>query len=55
MMKLSVQSDVDEYSVNVQCVVSLCTLQAYSAYLTGMVQFEMQEWKSAMEAFNKCK
>ncbi|GAA6066678.1 signal recognition particle subunit SRP68, partial [Tachysurus ichikawai] len=28
---------------------------AYSAYLTGMVQFEMQEWKSAMEAFNKCK
>ncbi|TSK62591.1 Signal recognition particle subunit SRP68 [Bagarius yarrelli] len=29
--------------------------QAYSAYLTGMVQFEMQEWKSAMEAFNKCK
>ncbi|XP_051568035.1 signal recognition particle subunit SRP68 [Myxocyprinus asiaticus] len=29
--------------------------QAYTAYLTGMVQFEMQEWKSAMEAFNKCK
>ncbi|XDV36020.1 hypothetical protein PO909_005874 [Leuciscus waleckii] len=29
--------------------------QAYTAYLTGMVQFELQEWKSAMEAFNKCK
>ncbi|XP_053355113.1 signal recognition particle subunit SRP68 [Clarias gariepinus] len=29
--------------------------QAYSSYLTGMVQFEMQKWKSAMEAFNKCK
>lgn len=30
-------------------------LQAYTAYLTGMVQFELQEWKSAMEAFNNCK
>ncbi|XP_065112054.1 signal recognition particle subunit SRP68 [Paramisgurnus dabryanus] len=29
--------------------------QAYIAYLTGMVQFELQEWKSAMEALNKCK
>uniref|UniRef100_A0A671L7Q0 Signal recognition particle subunit SRP68 n=1 Tax=Sinocyclocheilus anshuiensis TaxID=1608454 RepID=A0A671L7Q0_9TELE len=29
--------------------------QAYTAYLNGMVQFELQEWKSAMEAFNKCK
>ncbi|KAI7808146.1 signal recognition particle subunit SRP68 [Triplophysa rosa] len=29
--------------------------QAYNSYLTGMVQFEMQEWTSAMEAFNKCK
>uniref|UniRef100_A0A8B9KSF4 Signal recognition particle subunit SRP68 n=1 Tax=Astyanax mexicanus TaxID=7994 RepID=A0A8B9KSF4_ASTMX len=29
--------------------------QAYTAYLTGMVQFELQEWKAAMEAFNKCK
>ncbi|XP_062304359.1 signal recognition particle subunit SRP68 [Osmerus eperlanus] len=29
--------------------------QAYTSYLTGMVQFEMQEWKAAMEAFNKCK
>ncbi|XP_068606682.1 signal recognition particle subunit SRP68 [Brachionichthys hirsutus] len=29
--------------------------QAYTAYLTGMVEFEMQEWKRAMEAFNKCK
>ncbi|XP_039595538.1 signal recognition particle subunit SRP68 [Polypterus senegalus] len=29
--------------------------QAYTSYLTGMLQFEMQEWKSAMEAFNKCK
>uniref|UniRef100_A0AAY4A8P8 Signal recognition particle subunit SRP68 n=1 Tax=Denticeps clupeoides TaxID=299321 RepID=A0AAY4A8P8_9TELE len=29
--------------------------QAYNAYLTGMVQFELQEWKAAMEAFNKCK
>uniref|UniRef100_A0A672YTS1 Signal recognition particle subunit SRP68 n=1 Tax=Sphaeramia orbicularis TaxID=375764 RepID=A0A672YTS1_9TELE len=29
--------------------------QAYTAYLTGMVEFELQEWKRAMEAFNKCK
>uniref|UniRef100_A0A3P8RTF7 Signal recognition particle subunit SRP68 n=1 Tax=Amphiprion percula TaxID=161767 RepID=A0A3P8RTF7_AMPPE len=29
--------------------------QAYTAYLTGMVDFELQEWKLAMEAFNKCK
>uniref|UniRef100_A0A8C1XUA5 Signal recognition particle subunit SRP68 n=2 Tax=Cyprinus carpio TaxID=7962 RepID=A0A8C1XUA5_CYPCA len=29
--------------------------QAYTAYLNGMVQFELQEWKSAMESFNKCK
>ncbi|KAG7491678.1 hypothetical protein MATL_G00006260 [Megalops atlanticus] len=29
--------------------------QAYTAYLTGMVQFELQQWKTAMEAFNKCK
>ncbi|KAM9792872.1 signal recognition particle subunit SRP68 [Neosynchiropus ocellatus] len=29
--------------------------QAYTAYLTGMVEFELQEWKKAMEAFNKCK
>ncbi|KAM9769890.1 signal recognition particle subunit SRP68 [Menidia menidia] len=29
--------------------------QAYTAYLTGMVEFELQAWKLAMEAFNKCK
>ncbi|XP_020787034.1 signal recognition particle subunit SRP68 isoform X1 [Boleophthalmus pectinirostris] len=29
--------------------------QAYTAYLSGMVEFELQEWKHAMEAFNKCK
>ncbi|XP_068177425.1 signal recognition particle subunit SRP68 [Antennarius striatus] len=29
--------------------------QAYTAYLAGTVQFELQEWKPAMEAFNKCK
>ncbi|XP_061472241.1 signal recognition particle subunit SRP68 isoform X2 [Rhineura floridana] len=29
--------------------------QAYTAYLTGMLRFEYQEWKAAMEAFNKCK
>ncbi|KAJ0033838.1 hypothetical protein NQD34_000945 [Periophthalmus magnuspinnatus] len=29
--------------------------QAYTAYLLGMVEFELQEWKRAMEAFNKCK
>ncbi|XP_077936496.1 signal recognition particle subunit SRP68 isoform X2 [Gasterosteus aculeatus] len=29
--------------------------QAYTSYLTGMVEFELQEWKLAMEAFNKCK
>uniref|UniRef100_A0A3Q3KRE2 Signal recognition particle subunit SRP68 n=1 Tax=Monopterus albus TaxID=43700 RepID=A0A3Q3KRE2_MONAL len=28
--------------------------QAYTAYLSGMVEFELQEWKRAMEAFNKC-
>ncbi|XP_015212257.1 signal recognition particle subunit SRP68 isoform X3 [Lepisosteus oculatus] len=29
--------------------------QAYTSYLTGMLWFELQEWKAAMEAFNKCK
>ncbi|XP_015269976.1 PREDICTED: signal recognition particle subunit SRP68 isoform X2 [Gekko japonicus] len=29
--------------------------QAYTSYLTGMLRFEHQEWKAAMEAFNKCK
>ncbi|XP_061089288.1 signal recognition particle subunit SRP68 [Conger conger] len=29
--------------------------QAYTSYLFGMVQFELQQWKAAMEAFNKCK
>lgn len=29
--------------------------QAYTAYLSGMLRFEHQEWKSAIEAFNKCK
>ncbi|KAH0629516.1 hypothetical protein JD844_011621 [Phrynosoma platyrhinos] len=29
--------------------------QAYTAYLTGMLRFEHQKWKAAMEAFNKCK
>uniref|UniRef100_A0A8D3C8Q9 Signal recognition particle subunit SRP68 n=1 Tax=Scophthalmus maximus TaxID=52904 RepID=A0A8D3C8Q9_SCOMX len=29
--------------------------QAYTAYLSGMVEFELQEWERAMEAFNKCK
>ncbi|XP_006886257.1 PREDICTED: signal recognition particle subunit SRP68 isoform X2 [Elephantulus edwardii] len=29
--------------------------QAYTAYLAGMLRFEHQEWKSAIEAFNKCK
>lgn len=29
--------------------------QAYTSYLSGMVQFELQQWKAAMEAFNKCK
>ncbi|MGH0141727.1 UNVERIFIED_CONTAM: hypothetical protein FKN15_031684 [Acipenser sinensis] len=29
--------------------------QAYHSYLTGMLHFELQEWKAAMEAFNKCK
>ncbi|MGH0168132.1 UNVERIFIED_CONTAM: hypothetical protein FKN15_062701, partial [Acipenser sinensis] len=29
--------------------------QAYHSYLTGMLHFELQEWKPAMEAFNKCK
>lgn len=35
----------------VKCIL----FQAYTAYLTGMVEFELQEWKLAMEAFNKCK
>lgn len=30
-------------------------LQAYTAYLLGMLRFEHQEWKAAIEAFNKCK
>jgi hypothetical protein len=30
-------------------------LQAYTAYLSGMLRFEHQEWKAAIEAFNKCK
>ncbi|KAG8565683.1 hypothetical protein GDO81_012942 [Engystomops pustulosus] len=30
-------------------------LQAYSAYLSGMLQFEQQNWQEAMKAFNKCK
>ncbi|XP_071968022.1 signal recognition particle subunit SRP68 [Engystomops pustulosus] len=29
--------------------------QAYSAYLSGMLQFEQQNWQEAMKAFNKCK
>ncbi|XP_005993281.1 signal recognition particle subunit SRP68 [Latimeria chalumnae] len=29
--------------------------QAYRTYLTGMLYFELQDWKQAMEAFNKCK
>ncbi|XP_007958049.1 signal recognition particle subunit SRP68 [Orycteropus afer afer] len=29
--------------------------QAYTAYLAGMLRFEHQEWKAAIEAFNKCK
>uniref|UniRef100_A0A2I3HDP1 Signal recognition particle subunit SRP68 n=1 Tax=Nomascus leucogenys TaxID=61853 RepID=A0A2I3HDP1_NOMLE len=29
--------------------------QAYTAYLSGMLRFEHQEWKAAIEAFNKCK
>ncbi|KAM9296495.1 signal recognition particle subunit SRP68 [Gastrophryne carolinensis] len=29
--------------------------QAYSAYLSGMLQFEQQDWEGAMKAFNKCK
>ncbi|KAM9491187.1 signal recognition particle subunit SRP68 [Salvelinus alpinus] len=29
--------------------------QAYTSYLSGMVRFELQEWKAATEAFNKCK
>uniref|UniRef100_A0A8D1T4G8 Signal recognition particle subunit SRP68 n=1 Tax=Sus scrofa TaxID=9823 RepID=A0A8D1T4G8_PIG len=28
---------------------------AYTAYLSGMLRFEHQEWKAAIEAFNKCK
>ncbi|KAG8519383.1 Signal recognition particle subunit SRP68 [Galemys pyrenaicus] len=28
---------------------------AYTAYLAGMLRFEHQEWKAAIEAFNKCK
>ncbi|GAB1297088.1 Signal recognition particle subunit SRP68 [Apodemus speciosus] len=30
-------------------------LEAYTAYLSGMLRFEHQEWKAAIEAFNKCK
>ncbi|CAJ0951682.1 unnamed protein product [Ranitomeya imitator] len=30
-------------------------LCAYSAYLNGMLQFELQRWQEAMKAFNKCK
>ncbi|XP_030064083.1 signal recognition particle subunit SRP68 [Microcaecilia unicolor] len=29
--------------------------QAYMAYLTGMLHFEQQQWKEAMESLNKCK
>ncbi|XP_078257261.1 signal recognition particle subunit SRP68 [Rhinoraja longicauda] len=29
--------------------------QAYTAYLKGMLSFELQEWKGAMEALHKCK
>ncbi|KAM4663077.1 signal recognition particle subunit SRP68 [Discoglossus pictus] len=29
--------------------------QAYMAYLSGMLQFEQQQWEEAMNAFNKCK
>uniref|UniRef100_B2RYI2 Signal recognition particle subunit SRP68 n=1 Tax=Rattus norvegicus TaxID=10116 RepID=B2RYI2_RAT len=29
--------------------------QAYTAYLSGMLRFEHQEWKAAIEAFNRCK
>ncbi|XP_053565195.1 signal recognition particle subunit SRP68 [Bombina bombina] len=29
--------------------------QAYMAYLSGMLQFEQQQWEDAMNAFNKCK
>uniref|UniRef100_A0A4W3GW12 Signal recognition particle subunit SRP68 n=1 Tax=Callorhinchus milii TaxID=7868 RepID=A0A4W3GW12_CALMI len=29
--------------------------QAYTAYLTGMLNFELQEWKRAMEALHTCK
>ncbi|XP_069785096.1 signal recognition particle subunit SRP68 [Narcine bancroftii] len=29
--------------------------QAYTAYLKGMLCFELQEWKGAMEALHKCK
>ncbi|XP_004394369.1 PREDICTED: signal recognition particle subunit SRP68 isoform X2 [Odobenus rosmarus divergens] len=29
--------------------------QAYTAYLSGMLRFEHQGWKAAIEAFNKCK
>ncbi|XP_067860481.1 signal recognition particle subunit SRP68 [Heptranchias perlo] len=29
--------------------------QAYTAYLTGMLSFELQEWKGAMKALHKCK
>lgn len=39
------------------CVILLTLLspQAYTAYLSGMLRFEHQEWKAAIEAFNKCK
>ncbi|GCB80268.1 hypothetical protein scyTo_0016144 [Scyliorhinus torazame] len=29
--------------------------QAYTAYLKGMLSFELQEWKGAMQALHKCK
>ncbi|XP_036852890.2 signal recognition particle subunit SRP68 isoform X2 [Manis javanica] len=29
--------------------------QAYAACLSGMLRFEHQEWKAAIEAFNRCK
>ncbi|XP_048467106.1 signal recognition particle subunit SRP68-like [Rhincodon typus] len=29
--------------------------QAYTAYLKGMLSFELQDWKGAMQALHKCK
>uniref|UniRef100_UPI00358E9AD2 signal recognition particle subunit SRP68-like isoform X1 n=1 Tax=Myxine glutinosa TaxID=7769 RepID=UPI00358E9AD2 len=29
--------------------------QAYSAYMLGMLQFELQDWRPAMESFDRCK